>query len=46
MEPCFFAAPNYNLWKEQWLDASAVVPHVQRCADFAWGGLMLVGRNE
>ncbi|RCV20741.1 hypothetical protein SETIT_4G081600v2 [Setaria italica] len=46
MEPCFFAAPNYNLWKKQWLDASTIVPHVQRCADFAWGGLMLVGRNE
>ncbi|CAL5043886.1 unnamed protein product [Urochloa decumbens] len=46
MEPCFFAAPNYNLWKKQWLDPSTVVPHVKNCADFPWGGLMLVGRNE
>ncbi|CAL5046727.1 unnamed protein product [Urochloa decumbens] len=46
MEPCFFAAPNYNLWKKQWLDTSTVVPHLKSCADFPWGGLMLVGRNE
>ncbi|CAN6164639.1 unnamed protein product [Urochloa humidicola] len=46
MEPCFFAAPNYNLWKNQWLDTSTVLPYVKSCADFPWGGLMLVGRNE
>ncbi|KAF8660839.1 hypothetical protein HU200_057429 [Digitaria exilis] len=46
MEPCFFAAPNYNVWEKQWFDASTVVPHAQSCADFPWGGLMLVGRLE
>nr|CAB3467444.1 unnamed protein product [Digitaria exilis] len=24
MEPCFFAAPNYNVWEKQWFDASTV----------------------
>jgi xyloglucan fucosyltransferase len=37
MEPCFFQPPNYNLWKNQWLDASKIVPYVQRCPDFPWG---------
>ncbi|XP_066374289.1 galactoside 2-alpha-L-fucosyltransferase-like [Miscanthus floridulus] len=46
MEPCFFQPPNYNLWQDQWLDASKIVPHVQRCPDFPWGGLKLVGANE
>jgi xyloglucan fucosyltransferase len=46
MEPCFFQPPNDNLWQNQWLDASKIVPHVQRCPDFPWGGLKLVGGNE
>jgi len=46
MDPCFFQPPKYNFWQNQWLDASKIVPHVQRCPDFPWGGLKLVGGNE
>ncbi|KAL6606868.1 hypothetical protein ACP70R_042521 [Stipagrostis hirtigluma subsp. patula] len=45
MEPCFHKMPNYDFRLDRWVDATEIVPHIQRCGDASWG-VKLVGRNE